>query len=205
MRDLELEIPNADAVLSRMKETLSAMAERAQRKAIARAVNRTLNAVKAEAARIARQRYTARPKKLFDDIVVKKATPDTPAGAISIQGRIGVSLIHFKAQPNTPGVRPRGGVSAQVRKAGPRRVKREAGFDRPFVMKKKQGGYGVFVRRHGGKWKDFSKGNMHMLFGASPVQALGKAAEERIQERAGEVFTRRLEHEIEALLSGVAK
>ena len=206
MRDVVLTISDADANLSRLRDTLDQLGSELRDKAVTRAVNRTLMAIKAEATRIATQRYTARPKKLFDNVKLRRAVAGNLAGEITIMGHLGVSLIHFQAQPNVPGTRPRGGVTAQVRKAGTRKVYGREGFDRPFIMRKKQGGFGVFVRRHGGEWADYSRGNMQMLFGASPVQALqGREAEERLQDRAAEVFTKRLAHEIDVLIAGIVK
>ena len=45
-----------------------------------------------------------------------------------------------------------------------------------------------------------------VLFGPSPVQALQRAdSQERLVERADEIFPRRLRHELDVLLSGLVR
>lgn len=199
MRDVIIEIPDAGELMHRMQKTLSAVGEGMRTKAISRSINRALTAIGAEAGRIAKERYTAKPRKLFDVMDIRKAVRGGLMGQIHIGGKPGLSLIHFKARPNQPGRRPRAGVTAQVKKGGQRRVYGKPGFDKPFVMRKAQGGYGVFVRRHGSK-------ALEMLLGASPPQALGSPdAASRIQNRAEQMFMQRLNHEIDVLIAGVVK
>lgn len=199
MRDVMIEIPNAGELMRRMQETLSAVSVGVREKAISRCINRTLTAIGAEAGRIAKERYTAKPKKLFDVMDIRKAVRGGMMGRILIGGKPGLSLIHFKARPNQPGRRPRAGVTAQVKKGGQRRVYGKPGFDKPFVMRKAQGGFGVFVRKHGSR-------TLEMLLGASPPQALGShEAEDRLQSKAAQVFMQRLNHEINVLIAGIVK
>lgn len=191
-----------DAAMARMRETLEAVGEQKARAALARAINRTLTAVRAEAARIARTTYTARQKKLFDNIFINRAGRGKLEGVLEIHGSPGMSLIHFEATPNRPqrpAARPADGVSARILRSGSRKVARshKSGGSKSFVIRKPQGGYGVFVR-HGQK--------LEMLFGPSPVQALQRAdSQERMIERADEVFSRRLRHELDVLLSGIVR
>ncbi|WP_300807631.1 hypothetical protein [uncultured Desulfovibrio sp.] len=191
-----------DAAMEHMRETLEAVGEQKARAALARALNRTLTAVRTEATRIARTTYTARRKKLFDNIFISRAGRGKLEGVLEIHGSPGVSLIHFEATPNRPqrpAARPADGVSARILRSGSRKVARshKSGGSKSFVIRKPQGGYGVFVR-HGQK--------LEMLFGPSPVQALQRAdSQERLIERADEVFPRRLRHELDVLLSGLVR
>ena len=62
-----------DAAMARMREALEAVGEQKARAALARAINRTLTAVRAEAVRSARTTYTARQKKLFERVSLRRA------------------------------------------------------------------------------------------------------------------------------------
>ena len=191
-----------DAAMEHMRETLEAVGEQKARAALARALNRTLTAVRTEATRIARTTYTARRKKLFDNIFISRAGRGKLEGVLEIHGSPGVSLIHFEATPNRPqrpAARPADGVSARILRSGSRKVARspKSGRSKSFIIRKPQGGYGVFVR-HGQE--------LEMLFGPSPVQALQREDnQERMIERADEVFSRRLRHELDVLLSGLVR
>ena len=69
------------------------------------------------------------------------------------------------------------------------------GRSKSFIIRKPQGGYGVFVR-YGQQ--------LEMLYGPSPVQALQTAdAQELVVARAEEVFPERLQHEVDVILSGI--
>lgn len=191
-----------DAAVRRMRDTLEAVGEQKARAALARAMNRTLDAVRAEAVRIARTTYTARQKKLFENISIRRAGRGNLEAILAIRGRPGMSLIHFEATPNRPqrpAARPADGVSARILRSGSRKVARshKSGRSKSFVIRKPEGGYGIFVR-HGQE--------LEMLFGPSPVQALQRAdSQERLIERADEIFPRRLRHELDALLSGLVR
>ena len=220
-----IEIPDFDRTVREVTQTIRHLPDGCST-AIARAVNRTLDAVRGEAIRIAKETYTYTGKtvsgKVFDQIFLKKATRTDGTGRLFIGGRRGVSLWHFKAQPSKPGKRPVGGVSAQVLKQGSRHVRVRSGWSKPFIMKKKRGddkdgGYGVFIRRDGTRYSDrytkgprqgqrIWKGNIEMLFGTSPIQAVGKPqSRERLQAKARETFEKRLRHEVDALLLGHAR
>lgn len=130
------------------------------------ALRAALASARKEAASIARDTYTARKARLFDRIEA-----DYAGGKLTLHGAFGLSLYHFKPSHAKPGERPAGGVTSQVKRKGPRYAHRDPRFSHgaPFVMAKRQGGYGIFVRRTGGKlpgWK-----GVHMLFGPSPMCA----------------------------------
>ena len=201
---IRIDIPDAERVINELTACIQHIPDGCAL-AAARAVNRTLRSMKAEATRIARESYTARVPagKAFSRLSFKTADKANLQGTLFIAGERGMSLYRFKPTPKTPGKRPSGGVTAQVRRDGSRRVYGRPGFSKPFIMRKKQGNYGVFVRKQGSKghtWKDYE-----MLYGASPIQSLQRRDnQERIRAKAAEMFPKRLQHEVYALLSGHA-
>lgn len=114
-----------------------------------------------------------------------------------------MSLIRFRPQPGTipnwKGVpvkqrQPRGGVSNLIKKGGRRKIYAR-GNNKPFLAKLSDQ-VGVFVRQPG-------IDKLEMLYGPSPIQALGgQAGRERLQAKARETFEKRLRHEVDAILGG---
>ncbi len=211
---IKIEIPDMERTIRAMTRGMQHLPGECSA-AIARAVNRTLDAVRAEAIRVAREAYTyVPPGRVFDRLYLKKATRSDGTGCLYIRGEKGANLWHFKPSPKLPGKRPSEGVSAKVRRQGTRSVRVRSGWSAPFIMKKrrganKDGGYGVFIRKDGTRpgavnkrrgtknnWKD-----LEMLFGASPIQSVW-ASRERLQARARETFAKRLRHEVNAILAG---
>ena len=170
--------------------------------AIARAVNRTLESVRTEAVRIGQQKYTAKTESLRKRATIKRARNDYPIGVLDVRGRKGLSLFNFRpsprAVPNWKGVpvrkrRPKAGVSSLVKKGGRRKVYGGPGASKPFLMKTDSGHTGIFVRRNK---------KIEMLYGPSPIQALGgQESRERLQKKADETFTKRLQHEVERVVN----
>lgn len=199
---IKIEIPD-------MERTLRAMTRGVQHlpgecsAAIARAVNRTLDSVRAEAVRIGREKYTAKAESLRNKARIQRATRARPAGVLELRGRRGTPLIHFRTQPgsvpNWKGVpvkqrRPKEGVSNLIKRGGRRRVYAKGG-NKPFLARV-SGHVGVFARRPGERKLD-------MLYGPSPIQAIGgQASRERLQAKARETFEKRLRHEVDAILAG---
>lgn len=189
-----------DAALGRMRDVLDALGRKGAGIAIARALNRSLLAARTRAGHIARAAYTAQYTDLLANMVVRRANRSRLEGSLEITGRPGMSLIHFLPDPDAPqppAARPPEGVSVQIKKKGGRHVARSnvPGGSKSFIIRKPQGGYGVFVR-HGQQ--------LEMLYGPTPVQALQKAeAQEQVVARAEEVFPERLRHEVDVLLSGI--
>ena len=134
------------------------------------------------------------------NLEIRRANRSNLEGALNITGRPGMSLIHFLPDPDVPqppAARPAAGVSVQIKKKGARHpaTSNVAGGSKSFIIRKPQGGYGVFVR-HGQQ--------LEMLYGPSPVQALQTAdAQEQVVARAEEVFPERLQHEVDVILSGM--
>ena len=182
-----------DVALGRMQDVLEALGGKGAGIAIARALNRSIQAAGTRATRIAKTAYTAQ----YDEL---RANRSNLEGALNITGRPGMSLIHFLPDPDVPqppAARPAAGVSVQIKKKGARHpaTSNVAGGSKSFIIRKPQGGYGVFVR-HGQQ--------LEMLYGPSPVQALQTAdAQEQVVARAEEVFPERLQHEVDVILSGI--
>ncbi|MDE7064423.1 MAG: hypothetical protein K2O70_02995 [Desulfovibrionaceae bacterium] len=201
---IRIDIPDAERVINEMTACIRHIPDGCAQ-AAARAINRTLRSMKAEAIRIARDAYTCRVPvgRAFSHLYFKTANKANMRGTLFISGERGMSLYNFKPNPKKPGTRPPGGVTAQVRRDGNRRAYGYPGYSKPFIMKKAQGNHGVFVRKSGGRprnWKDYE-----MLYGASPIQALeSRDNQERIRAHAAETFSKRLQHEVYALLAGLA-
>ena len=186
-----------DEGIARMSAALDAIGGKRAGKVIANALNQSLAVGRKEAAREARKAYTAPIRKLFDHINVQRARGGNLQGQLELTGSKGVSMIHFKAQPNTPQIRPAAGVTAQTKKQGSRKARfSKNGGSKSFIMKKKQGGFGVFVR-HGRK-------KFEMLMGPSPIQALQRRdAQENVEEKVEEAFGPRLQAEVDRALASL--
>lgn len=185
-----------DEAMAQMRSALDGIGGKEGAKLIANALNQSLAQGRKEAARLARTAYTAPIKKLFDNVKIQRARGSKLEGELDLYGSRGVSLIHFKAQPNVPAFpRPKEGVTAQVRRKGARKVRKsEKGGSKSFIMKKAQGGFGVFVRHSGKKYE--------MLMGPSPIQALQREeAQDAVVQKIEETFAPRLASEIDRVLA----
>lgn len=195
-----------ERALRQVENTLSLLDERAVRTVVNRAEQRAMTAGRAAATRIARETYTARAKKLFDAIFVTKANGSgEKRTTLHIEGKPGVHRIHFKASPKTATRRrPARGVTTQVKRGGRRYVPELPGYSKPFIMRRKQGDFGMFYRKSGtGRAQQW--GNIQQAWGPSPIQALTQEKAEEVMDRIQEVFEERLQHEIDALLAGITR
>lgn len=199
MSSLEIDIrcDGLEAEMARAEKVITSLGLIKEQKAYRMALRAALTSARKEAARVARTSYTARKTKLFDRIEAKYAE-----GKLTLRGAPGMSLIHFKPTPPKPGVRPSGGVTSQVKRSGRRYAHGDRRYDhyKPFILKKKQGGMGIFVRERGRAqpgWKGY-----HMLFGPSPVQALMREdVQELVVEQATLTFGETIRQEIDKLLA----
>lgn len=196
-----LEVEGWDKALHEMDSVLKALGDKQARKAVSQSMNRSLAQGRKVAAQIARKAYTAPLAKLFDNISIRRAKPGSLTAELTLESKPGVSLIHFKADPATPGTHPAAGVSVQIKRKGSRHVKlSDRGGSKPFIMKKKQGGYGVFVR-HSKK-----KTDVEMLFGPAAIQALQpQEASRQVAAAISENFPGELAKQIDRLLGGKDK
>lgn len=206
-----------DEGIRQMQLALDSIGGKRAGKIIANAINQSLAAGRKEAAREARKAYTARIKKLFDHVKINRARAGNLDGELDLTSDKGVSLIHFRTNPKEPGKMPPEGVRAQIKKGGPNklRVSKKNDSKKAFVMKKKQGGYGIFVN-HGVKKKFYGAGkrkpriiirrtfNYEMLFGASPIQHLQRnEALEIVEKEIGEAFSPNLVKNIDKILNSL--
>ena len=108
-------------------------------------------------------------------------------------------------------------MTTKVHQKGRRYAKELDGFDAPFIMRRKQGDYGLFAHVTGTGWgsvrgaarqetKNLWKNSVTMLWGPSPIQALmPEKTQQRIIDHAAGVFTQNLRREVEALLASLTK
>lgn len=215
-KSISISCDGFDAEYRNIQHFLQSFGTITEKKAFDQSMRAALKAMRKESARIARQTYTARASKLFDHVSV-----DYRSHSLELTGAFGMNLFHFRPNPETPKIRPRGGVTSQVRKKGRRYAhvdKEYPGASKPFVMTKRrntgEGGYGIFVRERDSHdkagygptkfqgrthWKKF-----HMLFGPSPIQALlHKDRQEEVITKGTESFRERLLREIDTLLADV--
>lgn len=198
---IDIRCDGLEAEMARAERLLRELGGLKEQKACRMALRVALTAARKEAANVARTTYTARKSKLFDRIEV-----DYAGGRLTLRGAPGMSLIHFKPAPAVPGTRPAGGVTSQVKRRGSRYAHRDRRFthDAPFIMPKKQGGLGIFVRETGRKWKDWK--GVHMLFGPSPVQSLMREdAQALVAGRATETFREKIQQQIDKLLAAAGR
>lgn len=216
---------SVERALERLRENIEALGGAGADKAVMAAMKKTLRELKKEAGRTARDAYTYyRKNGMFSDADILLASRGSRSqGMLALKGNIGESLIHFHPQPGIPNagekiLRPREGVSIMIKKSGSKRyVPIKKGFGRPFIMKKKQGGYGVFAAKEGAGRESFRgqskrkkgffwKSEVQMLFGPSPIQAVGREDNAKrlidfAEWRYEMVLKEELEKQIEKLFS----
>ena len=110
-----------DVALGRMQDVLEALGGKGAGIAIARALNRSIQAAGTRATRIAKTAYTAQYDELRANLEIRRANRSNLEGALNITGRPGMSLIHFLPDPDVPQppeARPAAGVSVQIKKKG---------------------------------------------------------------------------------------
>ncbi|MDE5879663.1 MAG: hypothetical protein K2G99_06550 [Desulfovibrio sp.] len=199
MKSLEIDIrcDGLEAEMARAERLLRELGGLKEQKAFRVALRKAISAARQESARVARTFYTARKSKIFDSVEVKYAE-----GRLTLRAKPGMSLIHFKPNPAKPGTHPAGGVTSQVKRGGPRYAHRDRRYDHipPYIMRKKQGGLGIFVLEKGHEFTDWKA--VHMLFGPSPIQSLMRRDNQAlVAEKARETFRANIEREIDKLLA----
>ena len=197
MRIVALDID--EAVVNRMAEAVRHI-EKGADVALSRAMAKTLNSLRAEVKRAARKTYTAKPAKRFSSLSVHKGKG---RGRLEVTGERGLSLYHFLPSPKSPGgKKPRRGVTTKILKGGRRSPRQHDGRSKPFIMRKRQGGYGVFTRALGAGKHDWH--DIEMEWGPSPIQALGRPDVTRaLQEATRENFLKYFQHEVDVLAAGI--
>ena len=212
---LRVTTPQLDKTVKRAMNALIGMEQVHKSHALRRALEKSVQTAQRDARRTAATTYTARPRKLFENMAIGyHSDDDGQEGVLEFTGSWGLHLYHFESLPAIPGRRPRGGVTTKVHQGGKRYARRESGFDAPFVMRRKQGDYGLFMHVSGTGWGskknngvlDQWKNSVEMLWGPSPIQALmPEETQQRIIDHASGVFTKNLRREVEALLASLAR
>ena len=212
---LRVTTPQLDKTVKRAMNALIGMEQVHKSHALRRALEKSVQTAQRDARRTAATTYTARPRKLFENMDIGyHSDDDGQEGVLEFTGSWGLHLYHFEPLPAIPGRRPRGGVTTKVHQGGKRYARRESGFDAPFVMRRKQGDYGLFMHVSGTGWGskknkcvlDQWKNSVEMLWGPSPIQALmPEETQQRIIDHASGVFTKNLRREVEALLASLTK
>lgn len=212
---ISISTPGLDQAVKRAMNALTGMEQVHKSHALRRALEKAVGVAKQDARYVAQKTYTATPKKLFENMGIGyHSNDDGQEGVLEFTGSWGLHLYHFEPLPAIPGRRPRGGVTTKVHQGGKRYARRESGFDAPFIMRRKQGDYGLFMHVSGTGWGskknkgvlDQWKNSVEMLWGPSPIQALmPEETQQRIIDHAAGVFTKNLRREVEALLASLTK
>ncbi len=212
---LRVTTPQLDKTVKRAMNALIGMEQVHKSHALRRALEKSVQTAQRDARRTAATTYTARPRKLFENMDIGyHSDDDGQEGVLEFTGSWGLHLYHFEPLPAIPGRRPRGGVTTKVHQGGKRYARRESGFDAPFVMRRTQRDYGLLMHVSGtgrGSKKnqgalDQWKNSVEMLWGPSPIQALmPEETQQRIIDHASGVFTKNLRREVEALLASLTK
>lgn len=215
---LRVTTPQLDKTVKRAMNALIGMEQVHKSHALRRALEKSVQTTQRDARRTAATTYTARPRKLFENMDIGyHSDDDGQEGVLEFTGSWGLHLYHFEPLPAIPGRRPRGGVTTKVHQKGRRYAKELDGFDAPFIMRRKQGDYGLFAHVTGTGWgsvrgaarqetKNLWKNSVTMLWGPSPIQALmPEKTQQRIIDHAAGVFTQNLRREVEALLASLTK
>ena len=180
MSDVDIHITNNSGLAAEFLDSFGRRAETG----IRRALRRSLNAMRTDAYKEARQEYNIRVadvRKAFSS----RIWGNPPIGQATFSGRK-IPLIRFSPRP--AGVtrrRPPGGVSVMVK------AQRKA-ISGSFVARMRSGHLGVF-QRHGDDRLPIEE-----KFGPALAQMLDNPeVNERIRERAAERFDKNLQHEFE--------
>ena len=159
-------------------------------RAVARAVNRTMDGLRTDAVKETSERYFVKPKDVRSSLSFRKATAGNLMGAMVSRGKRH-SLADYQLFPRTP----KRGQKTQLQGA----VKREGGLkplkDINFLVKRSGGRYFPFYRIGKGKWKInslISPSMPQIVNNEDTVKAMEKGAQER--------FYKRLNHEAMQLL-----
>ena len=188
---LRVTTPQLDKTVKRAMNALIGMGQVHKSHALRRALEKSVQTAQRDARRTAATTYTARPRKLFENMDIGyHSDDDGQEGVLEFTGSWGLHLYHFEPLPAIPGRRPRGGVTTKVHQGGKRYARRERGWG----SKKNKGVLD--------QWKN----SVEMLWGPSPIQALmPEETQQRIIDHASGVFTKNLRREVEALLASLTK
>lgn len=187
--------------------------EKAINKALRSALRGTLKNVRTQSVRIARQRYThvdIRRLAIAEKINFAEGFYEA---SLFFSGRRGMGLRHFRPSPgknpNWRGVDPRkrkplAGVSSIIIKGRGRKIYTGPNGEKPFWAKAKQGFMALFYREQQSGKNDGVR-RLHMLYGPSPIQALGKVSQKQIEKIAQEALSKNVDRALRAAMKGYLK
>lgn len=158
-------------------------------KALARAINRSVQNARSNMVRSVREEYTAKAKAIRETISISKASSSNLEAVVkSVSPPL--PLRDFQVSPKTQNGKRRSPIRVAIKKG------RKTSFDRTFVVRT-GGSINVFERV--GK----SRLPIKKLFGPSVPQMIGnEKVITRISYGATAVMGKRLDHEINRLLEG---
>ena len=175
----EKQLEQAERLLSHVKGGAS--------KAVARALNRSINTARSELVRGIREEYTVRAAPVRNSINIRSSTPQRLEAEIKTLGEP-LPLNYFKVKPSTPNPRRTSKIRVSVRK----------GSAKPIGS--------AFVARLGGTNKVFERVGkarlpIRRLFGPSvPQMAENDKTIENVADSARVSMDKRLSHEIGRLI-----
>jgi len=182
MIDLTADIAKAHLLLSHI--------ENGAPKAINAALNRTIEGVRTDVTREVTRTYDIKARDVRAVMKIKKSDIASLRASLSGAGNP-IPLINFRVSPNKPGAQ-KAGTALRVS------VKRSGGkvISGAFVAQMKSGHVGVFVR------KDKKRLPVQELYGPAVPQMMGgDKVQQAVLAGAEDRFPKRLDHEIERLLS----
>lgn len=174
-------------------KALTPMKTDLEKKAVVRAMNRTIDQVKTEGSKQMRARYGFKASTVKDTMITYKANGTRLQATLRSRGRR-TRLIDMSARQTAKGVSVKIGKTRKLIKGA-------------FIATMKSGHIGVFIREPGtevGKrGKPIIKRKFKELYTIAIPEALGSAdIMSALKAKAADVFPKRLEHEINWLLKG---
>lgn len=156
----------------------------------ARAMNRSIEAARTEAARTTRKNYVIKHKDLIETIKIKRAYPGSLEANFSSSGSV-LELMKFKVRANKP--LPTHGKYAvvSVKKGSNKKI------NNSFVAKIYKETENVYTRVGSNRFP------VRVHYGPSVPQMIGnEEVIAQVEKRAAEVLDQRLDHEISRVLGG---
>lgn len=169
---------------------------------MSRAANRAAARANTVMKQQASKGYFVTQKRIASVTHIRRATTASPTASVTAKDTHD-NLYQFKVTPARI-ARPKGGnrkppkvYYAQVRKSGGRKALSTA--PRPFVAQMKNDHIGLFQRKSTSK----KKRGIKAIFGPSIPQLLKKKEIiDKVEEEAGEVLLKRIDHELDRILKG---
>ena len=162
-------------------------------KAVARAVNRTMEGLRTDAVKETRKKYFVSAKDVRASISFRKANAGNLMGAMVSKGKRH-SLADYKLTPNTPKPGGKTVLKGAVKTDGGLKELRKA-----FLVKRAGGRYVPFYRLHSGAGSSNQyrhKGIRAFISPSMPQIIKNKETVEVMEKGAEQRFSKRLNHEI---------